>query len=82
MSVRVASPILHRLVRALSGVFLRRSLVVAAVVGSILNAINQWEAWTDDAPIAWTKLVLTYCVPFCVATYATFTTLAETPSSK
>jgi hypothetical protein len=82
MSVRVASPTLHRLVRALSGVFLRRSLVVAAVVGSILNAINQWEAWTSDAPIAWIKLVLTYCVPFCVATYATFTTLAETPRSE
>ncbi len=71
------SDIPDRLTQALSGIYLRRSLGVAVVVGSILNVINQWEAWFGGAPIAWTKLLLTYCVPFCVATYATFKTLRQ-----
>ena len=75
VGVRSTVPTIDRLARALSGAFLRRSVAVTALVGSILNVINQWEAWFGDAPIAWTKLLLTYCVPFCVATYATFSTL-------
>ena len=58
--------------RALSGPYLRRALIVAFVVGTILNLINQWEACVGSAPIVWTKLLLTYCVPFCVTTYGTF----------
>ena len=58
--------------RALTGAYLRRSFVVALVVGTVLNVINQWEAYFGDAPFAWVRLLLTYCVPFCVATYGTF----------
>lgn len=52
-----------------------RSLVVALVVGTVLNAINQGpEIWRGEPVIVW-KLLLTYCVPFCVASYGAFTAL-------
>ena len=47
----------------------RRSLAVALVVGSLLNLINQGGALLGHAPIDWTKLLLTYAVPYFVATY-------------
>lgn len=47
----------------------RRSLYVALVVGSILNLINQGDALWGDAQIHWPKLVLTFFVPYFVATY-------------
>ena len=63
------------LVRALRGAYLRRSFGVALVVGTGLNVINQGDAFFGDAPVVWTKLLLTYCVPFCVATYGTYSAL-------
>ena len=51
---------------------IRNSLIVGAIVGTILNMINQGEYITGDRPINWFKLGLTYCVPFCVATYGAF----------
>ena len=50
---------------------LRRSLIVAAVVGTILTLLNQGDilfsgSW--NSALYW-KVPLTYCVPFCVATY-------------
>lgn len=55
----------------------QRSLRVAAVVGSILVAINY-----GDRIVAGTlgrldlaKIALTYCVPYCVATYAAVSAL-------
>jgi hypothetical protein len=50
---------------------LRRSLLTAAVVGTILTAINQGTVLAaGDFPgeLYW-KIPLTYCVPFCVATW-------------
>ena len=47
----------------------RRSLAAAAVVGTVLNLINQGDALLSGGPIDWTKLALTYCVPYCVSTY-------------
>lgn len=46
-----------------------RALVVAAVVGSILNVINQGEAIAYGSPQV-VKLLLTYAVPFCVSIYS------------
>lgn len=47
----------------------KRSWIVALVVGSILNVINQGDAlFTGEDLVIW-KLVLTFCVPYCVATY-------------
>jgi hypothetical protein len=50
---------------------LRRSLVAAMAVGTVLTLLNQGDTllsgqWT--AALFW-KIPLTYCVPFCVATY-------------
>jgi len=47
-------------------------LKVSAVVGTILNAINQGDRlfaaqWHD---VVWWKIVLTYSVPFCVSVFS------------
>jgi hypothetical protein len=47
----------------------RRSLLVALIVGTVLNLINQGDALVARMPIDFTKLLLTYLVPYCVATY-------------
>jgi hypothetical protein len=50
---------------------LRKSLATAVVVGSILTAINQGTVLLGGefpAQLYW-KIPLTYCVPFCVATW-------------
>ena len=57
---------------ALAWPVLKRSLIVMLVIGSILNVINQGDALWTDAPVNWWKIALTYCVPFCVATYGAY----------
>ena len=47
----------------------RSSLVVAVVVGSILNLINQGDALLGEEPVVLWKLGLTYVVPYLVSTY-------------
>ncbi|WP_342631584.1 nitrate/nitrite transporter NrtS [Marinobacter alkaliphilus] len=47
----------------------RRAAKLAVVVGTLLVVINQWEAVTGTASMDWLKVVLTYCVPYLVATY-------------
>ena len=50
---------------------IRRSLVTALVVGSIITSINQGNViLRGDFPadLYW-KIPLSYCVPFCVATW-------------
>jgi hypothetical protein len=46
-----------------------RSLAAALVVGTILNLINQGDALFAGKRLDWTKLLLTYVVPYCVTTY-------------
>jgi len=49
-----------------------RGLKVGGIVGTILVAINQGDlllAGTVPAEALW-KILLTYCVPYCVSTYA------------
>ena len=49
-----------------------RSLKVAGIVGTILVAINQGDvlfAGTLPNEAMW-KIPMTYCVPYCVSTYA------------
>jgi hypothetical protein len=46
----------------------RRSFIVALIVGAILNLINQGDT-VFSGQLNWTKLVLTFAVPYCVATY-------------
>ena len=50
---------------------LRRSILTALVVGSLLTALNQGNTLASgvwNSEMFW-KIPLTYCVPFCVATY-------------
>ena len=47
----------------------RSSLLVAIVVGTILNLINQGDALFGDKPVVIWKLLLTFVVPYCVSTY-------------
>jgi hypothetical protein len=47
----------------------RRSLLVGVVVGTILNLINQGDAVVAGRRPDLLKLLLTYLVPYCVATY-------------
>jgi hypothetical protein len=48
------------------------SLRIALVVGTILNLINQGDALLALGPFDWGKCVLTYFVPFAVATYSAY----------
>lgn len=57
--------------------YVRRSVVVALVVGTLLNLINQPEVLQGDVSVIWWKVVLTYLVPFCVATYGAYSALPK-----
>ena len=59
------------LVTLLTGAIVRRSLIVALVVGTVLNIINQGDLLLTGE-FNWVKATLTYCVPFCVATYGAY----------
>ena len=51
---------------------IKRSLLVALIVGTILNLINQADAVVGkEEPVIW-RILLTYCVPFFVATYGAY----------
>jgi len=53
----------------------RRSILVAIIVGTALNAINQGpEIWSGER-VQIGKLLLTYCVPFLVASYGSYSAL-------
>ena len=47
----------------------RRAFWVGVVVGTILNLINQGDAIVSGGPVNITKILLTFAVPYCVATY-------------
>lgn len=65
--------------RTLTGPAVRRSLVVAIVVGTALNLINQGaELVSGQGPVLW-KLGLTYVVPFLVASYGTYAAFRSSP---
>ena len=51
----------------------RRSLIVALIVGTLLNLINQGDALVTGDRIDILKLSLTYFVPYAVATYGAVT---------
>ena len=68
----MANRVLRRVLRP---PILTRSLMVAIVVGTLLNAINQGpELWRGDPVVVW-KLALTYAVPFLVSSYGAFSAL-------
>jgi len=56
---------------ALNKDLLLKASKIALIVGIILNVINQGEGLVtlDSANINFTKLLFTFCVPFCVSMY-------------
>lgn len=58
----------------------RRALCVALVVGTVLNLINQGDALFGEGRLNWIKLVLTFVVPYCVATYGAMSYRLRTPA--
>jgi methyl-accepting chemotaxis protein len=65
--------------RVLSRPICTRTLAVAAVVGTVLNLINQGDALLAGEALNWWKVALTYCVPFVVASYGAFCALRLSP---
>jgi hypothetical protein len=57
---------------------IKSSLVVAIVVGTILNLINQGDAAANGHALVLWKMALTYCVPYCVSTYGAVMALRNT----
>lgn len=57
----------------------KRALKVALLVGSILAAINHGDALITGNATAtvWVKIVLTFVVPYCVATFASVQAIRE-----
>jgi hypothetical protein len=54
---------------AFSGGIPRCAFIVALVIGSLLNLINQGDALIAGGPLNWWKLALTFLVPYCVSTH-------------
>lgn len=59
----------------------KRSFIVALVVGTVLNLINQGDALLSGTSLDWTKIVLTFAVPYCVATYGAVSYRLAQPTS-
>jgi methyl-accepting chemotaxis protein len=57
------------------GAMLRRSIAVALVVGTILNAINQGPEILAGLRPQLFKMVLTYAVPFLVSSFGAYSAL-------
>lgn len=55
----------------------KRALIIAVVVGTILNCINQAPEVMDGAPLQVTKALLTYMVPYSVSLYSAVATLRK-----
>jgi hypothetical protein len=52
-----------------------RSAKVALIVGTVLNLINQGDALFRGEDVNFVKCLLTYAVPYCVATYGAVTAI-------
>ena len=51
---------------------LARGFKIGVVVGTLLTAINYGDVLIagEALPLMYWKILMTYCVPFCVSTYA------------
>ena len=61
---------------AFSWPYTKRALIVAAVVGTVLNLINQGYTFFGPVDFRWPNALLTYCVPFFVSTYGAYVGLS------
>lgn len=51
----------------------RKAAITALVVGSILTLINHGDLILSGQPPPLLKVLLTYCVPYCVTTWGALT---------
>jgi methyl-accepting chemotaxis protein len=53
---------------------IRRSLIIAAIVGSLIIIVNQGDLILSGhlSPQTWVKIGVTPCVPFCVSLYGAY----------
>lgn len=63
--------------RTFSWPVVSRSLLVALVVGTVLNIINQGSEIAGGRPVNMLKLLLTYAVPFFVASYGAYSAFSR-----
>ncbi|MGF1720208.1 nitrate/nitrite transporter NrtS [Vibrio kyushuensis] len=56
---------------------IKRAVLIALVVGTLLNIINQYDAIFGGVAIQWLKAVLTYCVPFGVSLVSSVITMRD-----
>ncbi len=63
--------------RVFSGDILKKSLIVALIIGTVLNIINQGAAIFENEPIMMWKILLTYAVPFFVASYGAYNAMMQ-----
>ena len=61
---------------------IKRSLIVAVIVGTVLNIINQGDVVSGNATFDLLKCVLTYLVPFCESTYGSASALLSIQRSQ
>lgn len=73
----------HWLSASFKGGVPRRSIIVALIVGPILTLINQGDSIVAGEGINWTKVGLTFLVPYMVATVGAVAALhgKETPQN-
>ena len=62
---------------AMRPAILKRSIIVAIIVGTILNLINQVDVLMGSTAFNLLKCLLTNLVPFCVSTYGSVTAIRE-----
>lgn len=55
---------------ALTRPIVTNAIRIALVVGSVLNLINQGEAFISWSGISWPHVALNFIVPYCVASYS------------
>ncbi|MDN3698027.1 MULTISPECIES: nitrate/nitrite transporter NrtS [Vibrio] len=63
-------------------VLYKRAFIIALVVGSILNVINQYDAIWGLGVFSWTKALLTYCVPFIVSLVSAVFTMRDVEKTR
>ena len=51
----------------------KKAFFTSLVVGSILTSINHGDMILSGEYPYWLKIVLTYCVPYCVTTWGAIT---------
>ena len=51
----------------------KKAFFTALVVGSVLTSINHGDLFLAGESPFWLKIVLTYCVPYCVTTWGAIT---------